>query len=107
MKFCSTFSYCYIDLQAEFKSILGVKGVVAPHNTGVSTCSTSVTPSLKDWTGVYTTAVNNQGSCGSCWAFSTAEQIESDTMRMLGLTYTLSPEQLVQCVSTNWGCDGI
>ena len=87
---------------------MGVKGGLTARNTvGATSCSTSVSASLKDWTGVYTTAINNQGSCGSCWAFSTAVQVESDTMRMLGLTYTLSPEQLVQCDTTNWGCDGM
>jgi len=59
-----------------------------------------------DWTGKYTTAVKDQGYCGSCWAFSASEQIESDAMRMLGKTYTLSPEQLVDCDSRSSGCDG-
>jgi len=61
---------------------------------------------LVDWTGKYTTAVKDQGYCGSCWAFSASEQIESDTMRMLGKTYTLSPEQLVDCDSRSSGCNG-
>lgn len=60
----------------------------------------------KDWTGSLTTPVKNQGSCGSCWAFSAAEQIESDTMRTLGVSYVLSPQQLVSCDNTSFGCDG-
>jgi C1A family cysteine protease len=47
-----------------------------------------------DWTGVYTTPVKDQGQCGSCWAFSAVEQIESDTMRTLGLSYLLSAQQV-------------
>ena len=33
-----------------------------------------------DWRGVLTTPVRNQGYCSSCWAFSVAEQVESDAI---------------------------
>eukprot|EP01039_Chlorochromonas_danica_P016985 gene16985-20165_t len=59
-----------------------------------------------DWTGIYTTAVRDQGYCGSCWAFSATEQIESDSMRTLGTSYVLSPEQITQCATKAHGCDG-
>jgi hypothetical protein len=62
--------------------------------------------SSKDWTGIYTTAVKDQGYCGSCWAFSATSQIESDAMRQLGSYWTLSPEQITQCDSTSYGCSG-
>merc|ERR1719453_1492153 len=62
--------------------------------------------SSKDWTGKYTTPVKNQAQCGSCWAFSATEQIESDSMRTLGTNYILSPEQIVQCDKTSYGCNG-
>jgi hypothetical protein len=61
-----------------------------------------------NWADVYTTAVKDQGYCGSCWAFSATEQIESDAIR-LGLLTTsdaLSPEQIVQCDTVDDGCDG-
>lgn len=64
------------------------------------------TESLVDWTGVYTTPVKDQGYCGSCWAFAASEQIESDAMRTLGVTYTLSPQQLVECDRSSMGCNG-
>jgi len=61
-----------------------------------------------DWSGTLTTAVKDQGYCGSCWAFSTAAQIESDSIR-LGLLTTsdnLSVQQLISCDSYDMGCDG-
>jgi len=64
------------------------------------------TTGLVDWTGKWTTPVKDQGYCGSCWAFSATEQIESDSMRTLGTSYTLSPEQITQCDKTSGGCNG-
>jgi C1A family cysteine protease len=61
---------------------------------------------LVDWSGKFTTPVKDQGYCGSCWAFSATEQIESDSMRTLGTSYILSPEQIVQCDTTSSGCNG-
>lgn len=61
----------------------------------------------QDWTGTYTTPVKNQGYCGSCWAFSAVEQIESDAMRTLGDTYILAPQQVVSCDNLqSEGCNG-
>lgn len=61
---------------------------------------------LIDWSGKLTTPVKDQGYCGSCWAFSATEQIESDAIRTLGVTYLLSPEQITQCDKTSSGCNG-
>jgi len=61
---------------------------------------------LVDWTGKYTTPVKDQGYCGSCWAFSATEQIESDAIRTLGKSWTLSPAQITQCDTTSYGCNG-
>lgn len=61
-----------------------------------------------NWANIYTTAVKDQGYCGSCWAFSATEQIESDSIRLGLLTTndTLSTEQIVQCDTTDDGCGG-
>ena len=62
--------------------------------------------SAQDWTGIYTTPVKDQGYCGSCWAFSATEQLESDAWRVLGSEYILSPEQVTQCTTAAFGCGG-
>jgi len=61
---------------------------------------------LVDWTGKLTTPVKNQRQCGSCWAFSATEQLESDIMRLTGSTVILSPQQTVSCDSLAMGCNG-
>jgi C1A family cysteine protease len=66
------------------------------------------TPTSVDWSGVYTTSVKDQGYCGSCWAFSATQQLESDAIRHGYLTTSdaLSPQQIVSCDKIDYGCDG-
>lgn len=59
-----------------------------------------------DWRGVYTTPVKNQGYCGSCWAFSATEQIETDFWIATGDEVILSPQQITSCDKTSFGCNG-
>jgi C1A family cysteine protease len=62
---------------------------------------------LYDWQheGIIT-PVKNQESCGSCWAFSTTEQIESNWALKHGLPPPLSPQQIVDCDTQSSGCNG-
>lgn len=52
-----------------------------------------------DYTASQTTAVKDQGNCGSCWAHAAAQQIESDGMRQYGnpSSLELSVQQFVSC----------
>jgi C1A family cysteine protease len=56
------------------------------------------------------TPVKNQGQCGSCWAFSATETIESQMILGSGGKYdfTLSPQQIASCTpdSGTYGCLG-
>jgi len=73
-------------------------------------------PESVDWTNVsgksYVSAVKNQGSCGSCWAFSTTGSIESRASILNNMTdgeiITLSEQELVDCSGAygNKGCEG-
>jgi hypothetical protein len=53
----------------------------------------------------YWTAIRNQGSCGSCWAFGTIGAFESN-LKKNGITTDLSEQWLVSCNNEGWGCNG-
>lgn len=65
-------------------------------------------PDAVDWSINATTAVRDQGKCGSCWAMSTVESIESGIFMASGvLPQPLSTEQLVSCDTLfDDGCNG-
>jgi C1A family cysteine protease len=52
------------------------------------------------------TAVKDQQQCGSCWAFSATETIETAWALAGNSLVELSPQQLVSCDKTDNGCNG-
>jgi len=67
-----------------------------------------------DWFALgYTTPVKDQGQCGSCWAFSAVQGVESAWAVARNLTGSmgsripvLAPEQVVDCDKVDAGCNG-
>merc|ERR1711981_731419 len=52
------------------------------------------------------TPVYNQGQCGSCWAFSATETVESYHFLAGNSMISLSMQQVVDCDTTCYGCQG-
>lgn len=61
---------------------------------------TASLPDSFDWsTQGAVTAVRDQGALGSCWALSTAENVEGQYARATGKLVELAPQQLIECDS--------
>jgi len=52
------------------------------------------------------TPVYDQGQCGSCWAFSASETVESYWFIKTNKLVKLSQQQVVDCDTTAYGCSG-
>lgn len=65
-------------------------------------------PESVDWSldSNVVTPIKDQGSCGSCWAFSAVGSTESRYAIANGELNSLSEQELVDCSSLNAGCNG-
>jgi len=95
----------------EFKNTyLGYKRVQPPRGPSAQTSkapSTKDLPNSVNWVEAgATTGVKNQGQCGSCWAFATAEQIESYYQLASGELLELSAQQVTSCTPNLVQCGG-
>lgn len=106
----------YADLSVEeFKAtkmgkVFGGEGSPTPWDECPSVknaSSPSDWPKDLDWRtkGVVTDA-KNQGGCGSCWTFSTAETLESHIAIQTGKLMTFSEQEFVDCVQNPNDCGG-
>ena len=69
--------------------------------------STNAAPDSWDWTQKgYVSPVKDQGSCGSCWAFSTVGNLEGLYYKEKGVMKTFSEQMLVDCDTYDSGCNG-
>jgi len=105
-----TFTVCEND--ATIYSLDQLCGLVEPDEWWVGArfdpCQpTSFLPDYFDWRDEGgCTPVKNQGSCGSCWAFSTVGVLECNIKIRDGDTVDLSEQWLVSCNQEGWGCGG-
>jgi len=90
---------------AEYKAILGFKQNA--QNSEASAPSNYKAPESLDWREKnVVNAIKDQGQCGSCWTFSTIQAMESQWAIKHQKLYSLSEQNLVDCVITCYGCNG-
>jgi len=85
---------------AEFRNLTKCKHGHKPDSSPAKpTMRVTPPPASVDWrTKNALTKVKNQGSCGSCWAFSAVETVESREFIQAGKPLTvLSEQMLVDC----------
>jgi len=82
------------------------RNAVVPVATITDAMRASV-PDKLDYTSTGgTSPVKDQGMCGSCWAFSATQGIESAVYRASGSMPILSTQQIISCDKTDGGCNG-
>ena len=93
----------------EYKNMLGFKS--SPINAPVVELDESKNASEVNWVDAgAVTDVKDQGSCGSCWAFSTTGSLEGRQQIANGTLISFSEQQLVDCAYGgsygSYGCNG-
>ena len=93
----------------EFRATMlnGQMSAAVDANVTVATPTKKATASAFDWRDSnMVTAVKNQGQCGSCWAHSAVETVESQ-YAIAGNTLTsFSVQQVTSCDTVDQGCGG-
>ena len=93
----------------EFNSIY-LSGLVSSNNNynfSYHNISNTSIPNSIDWRAAgIVTNVKDQGQCGSCWAFSTVGTLEGQHALKSSNLVSLSEQNLVDCSSQNYGCNG-
>jgi cathepsin F len=97
----------------EFKNIVLMKKTIKANSTkkNVFTGTLPLIPegTTFDWRNhnpPVVTPVYNQAQCGSCWAFSITENIESQWALAGNALTSLSMQQVVSCDTNDDGCNG-
>lgn len=96
---------CYTP--AEYKTLLGFRMDKNTFKQGPKKTTSFKAPDSLDWRekGVVN-PIKDQAQCGSCWAFSAVSTCESAYTIKTGTLLSYSEQNLVDCVTLSFGCNG-
>lgn len=93
--------------QDEYAHLRAKKYSPSRHPTLKLSAQREANPDAVDWREKgAVTKVKNQGGCGSCWAFSATETVESHYQIASGKLLVLAPQTYVNCVKNPHHCGG-
>jgi cathepsin F len=93
------FAKTYLNLEFPATALLNLYPAQVKHP--------NASPDAFDWRDKGVVApVKDQGSCGSCWAFSTVGNLEGLYALKKGVVKTFSEQLLVDCDTSDSGCNG-
>lgn len=97
--------------EEEFNQLRSARGISSARQiqgkVGLLSRNRTSNPDRVDWREKNViTPIKDQKSCGSCWAFSAVESLESHYAIAFGKLLELSPQALVNCVSNPQACGG-
>jgi C1A family cysteine protease len=93
--------------EAEYSRLLTYTPYTPEEDAVYASFEENAVPNAVDWVSAgAVNAVKDQGQCGSCWAFSAAGTMESAVKIKSGTLYNFSEQQLVDCSTANYGCNG-
>jgi cathepsin L len=92
---------------AEYTSLLGSTPRHQSRPATAKRTRVAEAPDSWDWrTEGIIQVIKDQGQCGSCWAFAAIAAAESAVAIKTGTLYSLSEQNLVDCVTEDEGCGG-
>lgn len=108
-EFSGFLTYYYLFYKIIIKEIYLTSLIPSQKNKSYETLLTSTLPTSIDWVSKgAVTAVKDQGTCGSCWAFSAVGALEGLNFIKTGQMVSFSEQQLIDCSQAegNKGCRG-
>ena len=91
---------------AEYESMLGFKPRAASNAKNVTVTPKNDPDAVDYRQNGWVNDIKDQGTCGSCWAFSAVQAVESQWAKVKGELLSLSESNLVDCVTACDACNG-